>query len=217
MHDARGVLAVVQEVRSPSVMDRDPCELRQDPDGFQGRLTSALIHVIVGEGWRAGHMHPVPFSCHLQTSFILMDHLALHQSCFDLLLHRGQPKCAPCDQVTDGAFTHLDSQQVPHHLTGTGQWQQLLFDQIHRRRSHVGPILDRSLHSGGKCGYSDLLAVGTLFLLRPIFSHHQTRRRQIHHLATLCSTGCNRVQVVLSDLTPFYLLLDDLIWRGGEL
>ena len=54
MHQASGVLAVIQEVRAPSIMDRDPGELRQDPDGFQGRLPSALIHVIVGEGRRAG-------------------------------------------------------------------------------------------------------------------------------------------------------------------
>jgi hypothetical protein len=217
MHDASGVLAVVQEVRSPSVVDRDPCEMRQDPDGFQGRLTSALIHVIVGEGRRARHVHPVSKALHIQPGFILMNDLRLFQRRFDLLLPRGQLKRAAFDQLPDRPFTHLDSQQVPHHLTGAGQWQQLLFDQIHRRRSQVGSILDGGLHSGWKGGYGDMLAVGTLFLLCPIFPYHQTRQRQIHDLSTLSSTRGNRVQVVLASFTPFYLLEGDLIWRGREL
>src|SRR6266568_6446689 len=217
MHNASSMLTVVQEVRSPSVVDRDPCKMRQNPDGFQCGLTSARIDVIVGEGRRAGHMHPVPFACHIQPGFILMDDLRLFQRLGDLLLHRGQLSRTPFDQVTDGPFTHLDSQQVAHHLTGTGQWQQLLFDQIHRRRSNVGSILDGSLHPGWKCSTADLLAVGTLFLLGPIFPYHHSRRWQIHDLATLSSTCCHRLQVVLADLTAFYPLLDDLIWRAGEL
>jgi hypothetical protein len=217
MHDANGMLTVVQEVRSPSVVDRDASELRQNPDGFQGGLTPARIDVIVGEGRRAGHMHPVPFACHIQSGFILMDDLRVFQCLGDLLLHGAQLSRTPFDQVTDRAFTHLDSQQIPQHLTGTGQWQQLLLDQIHRGGSHLGSILDGSLHSGGKCRDGDLLAVGTLFLLGSIFLHHHTRRRQLHDLTPLSSTRCHRVQVVLADLTLFYLQLDDLIWRGREL
>src|SRR6266487_3339891 len=179
MHNASSMLTVVQEVRSPSVVDRDPCKMRQNPDGFQCGLTSARIDVIVGEGRRAGHMHPVPFACHIQPGFILMDDLRLFQRLGDLLLHRGQLSRTPFDQVTDGPFTHLDSQQVAHHLTGTGQWQQLLFG--------------------------------------PIFPYHHSRRWQIHDLATLSSTRCHRVQVVLARFAPFYLLEGDLIWRRREL
>jgi hypothetical protein len=216
MHDAHGMLTVVQEVRSPSVVNRDAAELRQNPDGFQCGLTAARIDVIVGEGRRAGHMHPVPLAYHIQPGFILMDDLRLFQRLGDLLLHRGQLSRTPCDQATDRAFTHLDSQQVPHHLTGTGQWQQLLLDQVHSSRSHSGSIVDGSLYSGWKCRDGDLLAVGTLFLLGPIFLHHHTRRRPIHDLTPLSSTGCHRVQVVLAALTRFYWQLDDLIWRGRE-
>src|SRR6266849_7667339 len=217
MHNASGMLTVVQEVRSPSVVDRDASELRQNPDGFQCGLTPARIDVIVGEGRRAGHMHPVAFACHIQPGFILMDDLRLFQRLGDLLLHRGQLARTPFDQVTDRAFTHLDEEQVPHHLTGAGQWQQLLFDQIHSGRSHIGSILDRSLHSGWKCGYGGIVAVGTLFLLCLIFLHHHTRRRQLHHLTPLSSTRCHRVQAVVAGLTLVYLQLDDLIWRGREL
>src|SRR5260370_22402715 len=153
----------------------------------------------------------------MQSCFILMDHLALDQGLFDLLLHASQLSGTPLNQLPDGSFTHLDEEQVPHHLTGAGQRQQLLLDQIPGGRSHVGSILDGGVHSIGKCGSGDVLAVGTLFLLCPIFAHHQTRQRHIHDLATLSSTRCHRVQVVLARFAPFYLLKDDLIWRRREL
>ena len=209
-------VTVVQEVRAPSIVDRDPGEMRQDPDGFQCGLSSTLIHVIVSESRRARHVHPVAKALHMQPGFILMDHLALNQGLFDLLLYRGQLSRAASDQVRDGAFTHVDSQQVPHHLTSTGQGQQLLFDQIHCHRSHMGSILDGSLHPGGKGGDGDLLAHRTLFLLRLIFPHHQTRQRHIHYLSTLSSTGGHRLQVLLARFTPFDLQLGDLIGCRGE-
>src|SRR6266536_5455833 len=216
MHDAGSMLTIVQEVRSPSVVDRDAGEMRQDADGFQGHLPSALIHVIVGEGRRARHVHPVAFAAHRKPRFILMNDLSFLQGLFDLLLHRGQCKRAAFDQFPDGPFTHLHSQQIPHHLTGAGQWQQLLFDQIHGSRSHVRSILDGSLHSGGKGGAGDVLAGGTLFLLGPIFAYQQTRRGDIHHLAPLSSTRDHRVQVLLTRFAALYLLEDDLIWRRRE-
>jgi hypothetical protein len=67
-----GVLAVVQEVRGPAVVDRDAGELRQDADCFQGRLPSAGMHLIVGEDRRARHVHPVSEASHIQPGFILM-------------------------------------------------------------------------------------------------------------------------------------------------
>src|SRR6266568_2773873 len=216
VHHTSGVLTVVQEVRSPSVMDRDPYEIRQNPNGFQCSLTPARIDVIVREGRRAGHMHPLPFSCHIQSCFILMDDRSFFECLFDLLLHWDQLSRTPFDQVTDVPFTHLDSQQVAHHLARAGQWQQLLFDQIHRSRSHIGSILDGSLYSSWKCRSGDLLAVGTLFLLGPIFPYQHPRQRQLHDLTPLSSTRCHRVQVVLAGLTVVYLQLDDLIWRGRE-
>ena len=193
MHDASGMLAVVQEIRSPTVLHRDPGELLQDPNRFQGRLTSALINVLVGEGGRASHVHPVPFSCYIQSCFILMDHFALDQGLFDLLLHRGQPQCAALDQVTDGPFTHLDSQRVPHHLTGVGQGQQLLFNQIHRRRSHVGSILDGACTPAGNAAMVIYWQWGHCFCSARYSRTHRrgdgrstTCRRSVPHVATAC-------------------------------
>ncbi len=37
MHDAQGVLTVVQKVRGPAIVNRDAGELRHNPDGVQGR------------------------------------------------------------------------------------------------------------------------------------------------------------------------------------
>jgi len=111
LHDANGMLTVVQEVRSPSVVSRDAAKLRQNPDDFQCGLAPARIDVIVC----AAHMHPAPLACHIQPGLILMDDLRLFQRLADLLLHRGQLSYTSLDQITDGAFTHLDPQQVPQH------------------------------------------------------------------------------------------------------
>jgi hypothetical protein len=62
-----------------------------------------------------------------------------------------------------------------------------------------------------------MVAVGTLFLLGPIFPHQQTRQRQIYDLATLSSTGCNRLQVVLASFAPLDQQAGDLIGRRREL
>jgi hypothetical protein len=73
-----------------------------------------------------------------------------------------------------------------------------------------------SLHPGREWGDGNLLAHRTLFLLRLIFAHHQTRQGQIHHLATLSSTGGHPLQILLADFTPFDLQLSDLIGGRGE-
>jgi hypothetical protein len=216
MHQTERMLTVVQEVGAPTVVDRDPAELRQDADGLQGRLSSAPIDVIVREGGRAGHMHPVPFAGYREARFILMDHFALDQGRFDLLLHRGQRLRAAFDHLPDGPFTHGHCQQVPHHLTGTRQWQQLLFDQIDGNRSHLRAILDGGLHPSGKGSDGDVLAGRTLFLLGLIFAHQHTRRGHIQHLAPLSATGCHCQQVLLARFTALDLQLGDLIRGAGE-
>ena len=114
------MLTVIQEVGTPCVVNRDPGELRQDPNGFHGRLTSARIDVIVGEGGCASEVHPVPKALHREARFFLMDHLALDQGRGDLLLHGSQLSRTAFDQLPGRPFTHVDAQQVPHHLTGPG-------------------------------------------------------------------------------------------------
>ena len=121
MHDANSMLAVVQEVRSPSVVDRDASELRQDPDRLECCLTSTGIDMIVRQRRRTGDMHPVSFARNGQAGFILMDDFGFLQHLFDLVLDGSQLSGTAFDQLTHRAFAHLHPQQVAHDLAGTGQ------------------------------------------------------------------------------------------------
>src|SRR6266700_3724186 len=52
MNQAEGMLACIQEVRSPGIMDADAREDGQDANRVQSVLSSATIHMIMGEGCR---------------------------------------------------------------------------------------------------------------------------------------------------------------------
>jgi hypothetical protein len=117
MHVTTGMRTRIQEVRSPSIMNPHPGERRQDADSFQCGLTSALMHLIMGQGRCTRHMHPVSLARHLQSRLILMDDLRLDQGCFDPLLHLHQLCGTFLGQLTQGAFAHLDAQQITQHLT----------------------------------------------------------------------------------------------------
>ncbi len=67
-------------------------------------------------------MEPMPWACHVQAGFILMDHFRLDQRLFDLPFHLGQSGGTPSGQFTEGAFTQVDSQQIVHHFTDSCQW-----------------------------------------------------------------------------------------------
>src|SRR5260221_4692519 len=217
IHDASGVLAVIQEVRSPSIVDRDAAELRQDANGFQGRLTSAQNNVIVGEGRRAGDVHPVSEARHMQTRFILVNDLSVLQRRFDLLLHRGQLPRTAFDQLPERPFAHLHSQQIAHHLARSRQRQQLLLHQIHGSCANRWPALDGSGNLFGKRSSIHVLSHRALFLFSAVFSHDQTRRGNIEDLSALNMRGRNRVQIVLTGFTLLNVVLDHFIWGGGPL
>ena len=80
MHQAEGMLAVIQEVRSPGIMDADAFEHRQDANRVQGVLSAALIHMIMGEGRRTGDMLPVSLPSHRHARFVLMNHGGLRST-----------------------------------------------------------------------------------------------------------------------------------------
>ncbi len=214
MNDAEGVLAPVQEIRPPAIMDGDPVELWQNADRFQRLVATARIDVIVREGLGAGGMHPRALALHIQSGFILVDDVGLDQGGFDVLLDVRQIGRTALDQGTDGAFAHLDSQQVPHDLCGSRQGQQLLLHQIHRHRSNRWSILDGSSHFLGKRGRGDVLAHGTLFVFHPIFLHELTRGWNLMDLSAFYMTGGHFAQIVLTGFTLLHGLLNDLI--GGR-
>src|SRR5258708_15455654 len=59
MNQAERMLTVIQEVRSPGIMDADAFENRQDANRVQRVLSAALIHMIMSEGLSTGDMLPV--------------------------------------------------------------------------------------------------------------------------------------------------------------
>ncbi len=214
MHQAEGMLALVQEIRPPAIMDGDPVELRQNPNRVQGLAATARIDMVVREGWGAGGMHPRALALHIQPGFILMDDVGLYQGGFDVLLDVRQIGRTALDQGTDGAFAHLDSQQVLHDLCGSRQGHQLLLHQIHRHRSNRRSILHGGRHLLGKTGHREVLAHRTLFVLRPIFLHQLTGGRYIMDLSAFHTMGGHVAQIVVTGFALLYRLLDDLI--GGR-
>lgn len=211
MYDAEGVLALIQEIRSPAIRDGDAGEVGQNPDRGQCLMAAAGIDMIVGEGGSAGGMHPRALALHIQPGFILMNDLGLDQGGFDVLLDVRQIGRTALDQAANGAFAHLDSQQVSHDLCGSRQGQQLLLHQIHRHRSNRWSILDGSRHLLGKTSRGDVVALRTSFLVRPIFLHELTRGRHIMDLSAFDMTGGDCAQIMVTGFTLLHPLLDDLI------
>ena len=140
-----------------------------------------------------------------------MDHFGFFQALFDLLLDWSQLSGTAFDQVTHRALAHLDSQQVAHDLTGTGQWQQLLLCQIHGNGSDDGSVLEWGLRFFGKGGHRDVVALGTLFVLGLVLLHEHMRRRDIDHLSPFPTARRNRSQVLLARFTLLDLLEGHLI------
>src|SRR5712691_8465490 len=78
------------EVRCPGIMDADAFEDRQDANRLQRVLSSALIHMILGEGRRTGDMLPVSLPSHRHARFVLMKNGGRDQCLGDLVLDGSQ-------------------------------------------------------------------------------------------------------------------------------
>jgi len=211
MHQAESMLAAVQEVRPPAIMNGDSVELRQNPDRLQRFLPTARI---VRKGLGASGMHPVAFAQDIQPRFILVDDVCCDQGVFDLLLDAHQSGRTALDQGTDGSFAHRHSQQISHDLRGACQGQQLLLNQIHRHRANRRPILHRRTHRLRKTCRGDMVADRTLFVFRTIFLHDRARRWDIMNLSAFHVADGDVVQIVVTGFTLLHRLQDNLI--GGR-
>src|SRR5713101_1958517 len=216
MHQAERMLTVIQEVRGPGIMDADAFENRQDANRIQRVLSSALIHMILGEGRRTGDMLPVSLPRHRHARFVLMKNGSLDQRLFDLVLDGSQLGGRALDQFPYRPFTHLDPQQVTQDFTGAFQRQQLLLVQIDGRRSDHRSVLDGSRHCGGERGQCDVLAAGTLLLFGAVFLHDQPWRWHVHHLPTQCDARLDLAQIVLTGRADRDPMLNHFIWRVGK-
>src|SRR5712692_6832562 len=216
MNQAERMLTVIQEVRSPGIMDADAFENRQDPNRVQSVLSAALIHMIMGEGRSTRDMLPVSLPSHRQARFVLMNNGGLDQRLFDLLLDGSQLGGRALDQFPHRSFTHLDPQQVTEDFTGAFQRQQLLVCQIDGHRSDQRSVLDGGRHSCGERGQRDVLTAGTLLLFCAVFLHDQPWRWHVHHRPPKGDARLDVPQIVLTGRADGYPMLNHFIWRVGQ-
>ena len=213
MNQAKSMLTVIQEVRCPGIMDADAFEDRQDANRVQRVLSSALIHLIRGEGRRTADMLPVSLPSHRQARFVLMKNGGLEQRLFDLLLDGSQLGGCALDQFPHRCFTHLDPQQVTQDFTGAFQRQQLLLCQIDGCRSDQRSVLDGGRHCCGERGKRDVLTAGTLLLFGSVFLHDQPWRWHVHHRPPKRDARLDLAQIVLTARADGYQMLNHFIWR----
>src|SRR6266851_1613242 len=216
MNQAERMLTVIQEVRSPGIMDADAFENRQDPNRVQRVLSAALIHMIMGEGRSTRDMLPVSLPSHRQARFVLMNNGGFDQRLFDLLLDGSQLGGRALDQFPHRSFTHLDPQQVTEDFTGAFQRQQLLVCQIDGHRCDQRSVLDGGRHSCGERGQREVLTAGTLLLFCAVFLHDQPWRWHVHHLPTKDDARLDLPQIVLTGRADGYQMLNHFIWRVGQ-
>src|SRR5260370_9729329 len=116
MNQAESMLTVIQEVRCPGIMDADAFEDGQDANRVESVLSAALIHMIMGEGRRAGDMLPVSLPSHRQAGFVLMKNGGLDQRLFDLLLDGSQLGSRALDLFPRRCFANRDPPRVGEDL-----------------------------------------------------------------------------------------------------
>ena len=160
---------------------------------------------------------PLSLACDVHARFVLVDDLRLRECRFQALFHQFQMPGAACDQRAERRpLTHRDPQQVFHHFSSPCQRQELLLHQAHCDGSAPRPVLDRSTDFLGKRGQTDVMAAQALFLLGLMLDNQQSRAGDIHDLPTLDGSGWDRLQVLLTVLTPRERMHHDLIGRQGE-
>ena len=216
MHQAERMLTVIQEVRSPAIMDTDPFEDRQDANRVQGVLSSARIHMILGEGRRTADMLPVSLPSYPHARFVLMKHGGLRERLFDLLLDGSQLAGGALDQFPHRPFTHLHPQQVREDFTAMFQWQQLLLRQIDGHRSDARSVLDGGCHAWGERGQRQVLTARTLLVFGAVFLHDQSGRGNVHHLPPQRDARLDLAQILLTGRAERDPMLNHFIWLLAE-
>lgn len=179
---AGGMLIAILGVRTPSVKDLHANAAGQDPNNIQLLISSARMHLIMGERRSTGSMHPGTLAYDLQARFILVDNVCLHQDGFQAPFHRIQILGAAFDpRAEDNIHTHHDSQQVFYHFMCPHQQQNLLLHEIHGDGSNPRSVSNWGKDSLGKGNSTFVIAARALFL----FNQDLMKAGQIYYLATL--------------------------------
>jgi hypothetical protein len=212
MHATQAMLASVEEIGAPGIMNAGPDEAGQDADLIQRVVSSTDMRLIMGQGGSGGHMHPDALSLHIQSSFILMDDLCLAERGFDLLLNRHQKVSGVLDQPAERALTHSDAEQIREHFSGSTSWQQLLGGQIYCHGSNPRSVLHGRSDALGKGGTRVALTVRALFPFPFVLRDVQSRRRRdVDHLPPFDGFDGDLRQVGLT-----VLAVSDC-WQGDRL
>jgi len=167
----------------------------------------------MGQAIRRADMDPPALFANSHPSFILMDHVRLDQSGFELGFYLSQLLMTGGDKGGNAACRELDSQQLLQQLARTSVGYSLAFHQIGRQGLDTCPILDRS-RNGCREGRSCQVGAGwTLFFFRAMFGDPKPLGRQIDHLASLRDTCRLGTQIVVTLLTADDRVDEDLIGR----
>src|SRR5260370_37770573 len=110
------MVTVIEEVRWAAIVDTDALEERQDANRVQSLLSSARIHMILGQARRTRDVLPVSLSSNPHARFVLMQHGDLDQGLFDLVVSASQLAGRALDQLAHRGLTQLDSQQLKQHF-----------------------------------------------------------------------------------------------------
>jgi len=198
MHATQAVLASVEEIGFPGIVHARSSKMSQDSNLIQRIMSSTDMGEIMSQGASARHMQPDALSHHIQPGFVLMDHLGLTQSRFDLVLNRLEEVGGACDQRGHGAFAHVDTRHVSQDFCGSTSWQQLLGRQIDRHGSNPRSILHGSADPGRKNGGGISLTLRALFPVAFILRHLQRgRSRDVNDLPAFNCFGRNLAQVAV--------------------
>src|SRR5258707_10016005 len=125
MHVAPGVGEAVALIAAEAIMDTGATKLWRNANGIQSGAPSTGMSRIVGESSSRADVHPPPRCAHAQCGFILVDHVRLHQSCFEAGFHLSPLLMIGGDKAGDAAGAELDSQQLLQQLAGTSGGDRL--------------------------------------------------------------------------------------------
>jgi hypothetical protein len=136
MHIAPGLSERVALIALQAVMAAFATKLWGNPNGIKGSPPSAVMSSRMGQAIRRADMDPPALFANSHPSLMLMDHVRLDQSGFEVAFSLSQRLVAPVDKGSNAACPEVDAKPL---LRASGS---------HGHREHFDLPLDRSPGSG---------------------------------------------------------------------
>src|SRR5512135_2235910 len=108
MHIAPGLGKGVALIALQAIMDADATKLGSNPNGIKRRSSSARMSSIMGQAIRRADMDPPALFANAHPRFILMDHLRLDQSGFEVRFYLSQLLMTGGDKGGNAACRELN-------------------------------------------------------------------------------------------------------------